>query len=76
MEGRVGHLVGTDHGRSLDDLRQARVLIREKKLPCEFVIEDPWPEDSNIPRRNPLGKVPVLDIGEANYLFEAALVVH
>lgn len=57
-------------------VRKARVLIREKQLPCEFVIEDPWPDDSNIPRRNPLGKVPVLDIGEANYLFESALVVH
>jgi glutathione S-transferase len=57
-------------------VRKARVLIKEKKLPCEFIIEDPWPDDSNIPRRNPLGKVPVLDIGEANYLFESALVVH
>lgn len=57
-------------------VRKARVLIKEKQLPCEFVIEDPWPDDSNIPRRNPLGKVPVLDIGEANYLFESALVVH
>ena len=57
-------------------VRKARVLINEKKLPCEFVIEDPWPDDSPIPGRNPLGKVPVLDVGEGNYLFESALVVH
>lgn len=56
--------------------RKARVLIGEKGLPCEFVVEDPWPDDSPIPGRNPLGKVPVLDIGGGNYLFESALVVH
>ena len=56
--------------------RKARVLISEKNIPCEFVIEDPWPADSRIPGMNPLGKVPVLQIGPANYLFESALVVH
>ena len=56
--------------------RKARVLILEKKIPCEFVNEDPWPADSRIPVMNPLGKVPVLEIGPDNYLFESALVVH
>ena len=23
--------------------RKVRVLLKEKKIPCEFVIEDPWP---------------------------------
>lgn len=57
-------------------VRKARVLINEKNLPCEFVVEDPWAEASPIPARNPIGKVPVLDIGEGDYLFESALVVH
>jgi glutathione S-transferase len=56
--------------------RKARVLVKEKNLPCEFVIEDPWPADSPIPSRNPLGKVPVLEIAPGNYLFESVLVVH
>lgn len=56
--------------------RKARVLIQEKNIPCEFVIEDPWPAGSRIPGMNPLGKVPVLQIGPGNYLFESALVVH
>jgi glutathione S-transferase len=56
--------------------RKARVLIEEKKLPCEFVVEDPWPADSRIPDMNPLGKVPVLEIAPGSYLFESALVVH
>ena len=57
-------------------VRKARVLINEKKLPVEFVNEDPWPEDSRIPARNPLGKVPALEIEPNNYLFESVLVVH
>ena len=56
--------------------RKVRVLIKEKHLPCEFVVEDPWPADSPIPSRNPLGKVPVLEIGSGSYLFESVQVVH
>lgn len=56
--------------------RKARVLIKEKNLPCEFVVEDPWSADSPIPSRNPLGKVPVLEIEPGGYLFESVQVVH
>ena len=57
-------------------VRKARVLISEKKLRVEFVHEDPWPADSRIPSRNPLGKVPALEIEPGNYLFDSTLVVH
>lgn len=57
-------------------VRKARVLILEKKVACEWVSEDPWPADSRIPERNPLGKVPALEIDRGNYLFESALIVH
>jgi glutathione S-transferase len=57
-------------------VRKARVLIHEKKLKCEWIPEDPWPEDSPIATRNPLGKVPALEIEPNNYLFESVLIVH
>ena len=57
-------------------VRKARVVIHEKRLGCEFVAEDPWPDDSKIPTRNPLGKVPALEIEPNNYLFESMLIVH
>ena len=57
-------------------VRKARVVIHEKKVPCEWVSEDPWAQDSPIPRRNPLGKVPALEIEPNNYLFESMLIVH
>ena len=57
-------------------VRKSRVLVKEKEIECEFVTEDPWPEDSAIPRRNPLGKVPVLEIAPDSYLFESVFVTH
>jgi glutathione S-transferase len=57
-------------------VRKARVLVHEKRLPVEFVVEDPWVEDSPVTGRNPLGKVPVLEIAPERYYFESALVVH
>ncbi len=57
-------------------VRKARVLIHEKNMPVEFVVEDPWVEDSPIVLKNPLGKVPALEIGADSYMFESVLVVH
>lgn len=56
--------------------RKARVIVIEKKLPVEYVVEDPWPADSPIPAKNPLGKVPVLEVEAGSYLFESPAVVH
>lgn len=56
--------------------RKARVLILEKNLTVESVHADPWPEDSPVPARNPLGKIPVLELAPDSFLFESALVVH
>lgn len=57
-------------------VRKARVLIAEKGLQVEFVVEDPWIENSPIISKNPLSKVPALEIGPDNFMFESALVVH
>ena len=57
-------------------VRKARVLIHEKSMPVEFVIEDPWTDDSPIIVKNPLSKIPVLEIGADSYMFESQLVVH
>jgi len=57
-------------------VRKARVLIEEKNLPVEFVVEDPWPDNSPIIDKNPLSKIPVLEIAPSDFIFESALVVH
>ncbi len=57
-------------------VRKARVLIEEKGLPVEFVIEDPWAENTPVALKNPLGKVPVLEIADNDFIFESVLIVH
>jgi glutathione S-transferase len=57
-------------------VRKARVLVHEKGLPVELVVEDPWKEGTAITGWNPLGKVPVLELGPGSYLFDSRLVTH
>src|SRR5262249_40688640 len=57
-------------------VRKVRVLIKEKRLPVELVVEDPWADGSPIAGWNPLGKVPVLEGGPGSYLFESVMVAH
>lgn len=56
-------------------VRKARILIQEKKVPCEFVVADAWAADSPIPALNPLGKVPVLALDDGKVLFDSPVIV-
>jgi glutathione S-transferase len=55
-------------------VRKVRVVMAEKKLDCQFDVEDVWGNDA-IVKSNPLGKVPclVLDGGEA--VFDSRVIV-
>jgi len=55
-------------------VRKVRVVMAEKKLDYQFVLEDVWNSDA-ILKSNPLGKVPclVLDGGEA--VFDSRVIV-
>ena len=55
-------------------VRKVRVVMAEKKLDFQFVLEDVWGNDA-ILKSNPLGKVPclVLDGGEA--VFDSRVIV-
>jgi len=55
-------------------VRKSRVLIEEKVLPVEFIVTDPHQEGSPIVGWNPLGKVPVLEVGPGSYLFDSDIV--
>jgi glutathione S-transferase len=56
-------------------VRKARVLIREKNLPGEFVVADAWAADGPIPALNPLGKVPVLALDDGEVLFDSPVIL-
>ena len=55
--------------------RKVRVVLAEKKIEYEFVIDSPWAEGSAVPDINPLGKVPVLMLDDETPLFDSRVIV-
>jgi len=55
-------------------VRKVRVVLAEKKLDYNFVLEDVWGSDT-ILASNPLGKVPVLVMEGAEAVFDSRVIV-
>ena len=55
-------------------VRKVRIVLAEKKMDYEFVVESPWTADSKVPTHNPLGKVPVLLIDESTALYDSRVI--
>ncbi|WP_394060657.1 glutathione S-transferase family protein [Alcaligenes sp. WGS1538] len=55
--------------------RKVRVVMAEKKLDYELILEDVWADDSNIMKYNPLGKVPCLIMDDQSSLFDSRVIV-
>lgn len=56
-------------------VRKARIVLAEKKIEYEFVLDNPWNADTGVPRLNPLGKVPVLVLDDDSTLFDSRVIV-
>ncbi len=56
-------------------VRKVRVVMAEKKLDYELVLEDVWADDSVIQQHNPLGKVPCLIMDDHGSLFDSRVIV-
>lgn len=54
--------------------RKVRVILHEKRLPFELVVDSPWESNTRIPSLNPLGKVPAL-ITEDGEVFHDSPVI-
>lgn len=56
-------------------VRKVRVVMAEKKLDYQFVLEDVWAANTTIAHSNPLGMVPclVMEAGEA--VFDSRVIV-
>ncbi len=52
-------------------VRKVRIVMAEKKLDYQFVLEDVWSADTTMAESNPLGKVPCLVMEGANGSEEA-----
>jgi glutathione S-transferase len=56
-------------------VRKVRVVMAEKKLDYQLVLENVWSADSTIAQSNPLGKVPCLVMEGGEALFDSRVIV-
>jgi glutathione S-transferase len=56
-------------------VRKVRVVMAEKRLDYQFIIEDPWADDTTIGTSNPLGKVPCLIMDGSEAMFDSRVIV-
>lgn len=56
-------------------VRKVRVVMAEKKLDYEFILEDVWASDTKIQQSNPLGKVPCLIMEDGGAMFDSRVIV-
>jgi glutathione S-transferase len=55
--------------------RKARIVLAEKKIDYEFLIDSPWTAETQVSKYNPLGKIPVLVLDDGNTLFDSRVIV-
>jgi glutathione S-transferase len=55
--------------------RKTRVVLAEKKIDYEFVVDSPWTSETQVARYNPLGKIPVLVMEDGSTLFDSRVIV-
>jgi glutathione S-transferase len=56
-------------------VRKVRIVMAEKKLDYQFVLEDVWAADTTMADSNPLGKVPCLVMEGGEAVFDSRVIV-
>lgn len=56
-------------------VRKVRVVMAEKKLEYELILDDVWSTSTQVPQYNPLGKVPCLVMDDGGSLFDSRVIV-
>lgn len=55
-------------------VRKVRIVLADKKLDYQYVIEDVWSATSTIQTHNPLGKIPCLILDEKESLYDSRVL--
>jgi glutathione S-transferase len=55
--------------------RKVRIVLAEKKIDYEFIIDSPGDAATRVPEYNPLGKIPVLVLEDDTTLFDSRVIV-
>ena len=56
-------------------VRKVRIVMSEKKLDYQHILEDVWAPDTTISASNPLGKVPCLIMEGGEAVFDSRVIV-
>jgi glutathione S-transferase len=56
-------------------VRKVRIVLAEKKMEYEFVIDSPRQAGSKVPDINPLGRIPALVLDDDTPLFDSRVIV-
>ncbi|WP_431099415.1 glutathione S-transferase family protein [Polaromonas aquatica] len=56
-------------------VRKVRIVMAEKKLDYQFILEDVWAANTTIQASNPLGKVPCLVMEGGEAVFDSRVIV-
>ncbi len=65
-------LIGSD---TSPYVRKVRIVMAEKKLDYDYVLESVWSDQTRISEANPLGKVPCLVMEGGEALFDSRVIV-
>lgn len=55
--------------------RKARIALREKGIPYEEIVDNPWLATSGVSQFNPLGKVPSLILDDGRVVHDSRVIV-
>ncbi|HXE19490.1 glutathione S-transferase N-terminal domain-containing protein [Castellaniella sp. UC4442_H9] len=56
-------------------VRKVRIVLAEKKLDYELILDNPWGDATQVKTHNPLGKVPCLILDENGAIFDSRVIV-
>ncbi|WP_306603636.1 glutathione S-transferase N-terminal domain-containing protein [Azonexus sp.] len=56
-------------------VRKVRIVLAEKKMEYEFIVDAPSQEGSRVPLLNPLGRIPVLLLDEETPIYDSRVIV-
>lgn len=56
-------------------VRKVRIVLEEKRIPHEYIVERPSAPGSRVPQFNPLGKIPVLVLDDGRAIYDSSVIV-
>ena len=56
-------------------VRKVRIVMAEKRIEYDFVLENPWAAGTKVPEYNPLGKIPTLVMDDGGAVFDSRVIV-